>query len=134
MNNITTQTSSPQDQLSALPANTGGIATGAVLPTDMRIKLVRADTTMWDMFLSIMFSITLTLFGVFLGANITKAASEPVQKITSLEMAATWFLGLFALILFIAWVVLKIGQLKKGFTIPLDKLNQLSIDQSFKQT
>ncbi len=112
-----------QDQLAPTPSSQTGIATGAVLPIDLRIKLVRADSSIWDMFLSILFSITLTLFGVFLGACLTKEGSNPVQQITPLERTAMWFFGGISGVLIAAWGLIKYFQLRKGYTVSMDKLN-----------
>lgn len=98
------------------------VLTGAVLPSDMRIRLIRADSSAFDTILTVLFSITLTLFGIFLGAWITDST-----KLSPLGKLATVSFGLLSLALIVWWIVIKVCQMKKGVTIPI------SLIESFKQ-
>ena len=44
---------------------------GALLPRDMTVKLVRAESANWETFLLCFYSLTLTLFGIFFGSRIS---------------------------------------------------------------
>ncbi len=52
-------------------STSGKVDTGAFIPRDMTVKLVRADSSNWEIFLSSFYSLTLTLFGIFLGVLIS---------------------------------------------------------------
>lgn len=97
------------------------LMTGAVLPEDMRIKLIRADSSSFDTILTVFFSITLTLFGTFLGIWITDSV-----KTSSSEKVATVAFGGLSLALIIWWIVIKVTQMKKGVTVPISVLNSIS--------
>ena len=94
--------------------------TGAVLPTDMRVRLIRADSSAFDTILTVLFSITLTLFGVFVGSWITDPTQMP-----KLAKVATVAFGLLSVALIIWWVVIKVCQMKKGVTVPLGMIEGL---------
>jgi hypothetical protein len=51
----------------------GKINMGTVLPSDMTVKLVRADSANWEIFITSLYSLTLTFFGIFLGCWISDA-------------------------------------------------------------
>lgn len=93
--------------------------TGAVLPKDMTVKLVRADQEIWDTFLSIGFSITLTLFGIFLGSWL----SMP-EDLSKLELTAAVAFGCISLTLVGFWSRIKISRHKNEVIIPYELLNQ----------
>ncbi|MDN5292259.1 MAG: hypothetical protein PWQ06_2498 [Anaerophaga sp.] len=93
---------------------------GTMLPKDLTIKLVRADTANWETFLSCLYSISLTLFGLFLGVIISRAGTQ--SKTSLLEIIATAFLGIFSFILIGVWVGIKIRCQKGGVRIPHDVL------------
>lgn len=99
----------------------GGFSTGAQIPRDMTVKLVRAEAATWETFLSVLYSITLTLFGLFLGAWVTSSSAG--KNWTSLEVVATISFGLLSAGLIIAWVVIKIRQQRHGVVVPYDVLN-----------
>lgn len=99
----------------------GGFSTGAQIPQDMTVKLVRAETATWETFLSVLYSITLTLFGLFLGAWVTSSSAG--EDWTSLEVLATIAFGLLSMGLIVAWVVIKIRQQRHGVVVPYEVLN-----------
>jgi hypothetical protein len=96
------------------------IQTGAVLPTDMRIKLVRSDNSAFETSLTILFSITLTLFGVFLSPWIT----SPTQMVLIAKIGTLGFGGL-SVLLIIAWAIIKINNAKRGVTVPINLFGSL---------
>lgn len=100
------------------------IDTGALLPRDMTVKLVRAESANWETFLQCMYSITLTLFGLFLGSWVSSSSSS--ISFTSLEVVATLSFGFLSLALIVIWVVIKIRQSKQGIKVPYDMLSQFS--------
>lgn len=136
----------------SVPAGTpAGFNTGAFLPKDMTVRLVRADSAAWEIFLSVFWSITLTVFGIYLGAwisvsNQTTAAgatapvggsgtmpqnmpvnlTQPVFD--TLNKIACIGFGIVSLILLGAWVVLKIKQNSESLKVPLDVLKDCGSD------
>lgn len=98
------------------------INTGAMIPKDMTVRLVRADSANWEIFISLLYSLSLTFFGVFLGSWISDSAKE-VPSFTNLEMISTIFLGLLSLILISVWGWLKYQQQKNCILIPHETLN-----------
>lgn len=99
----------------------GGFSTGALLPKDMTVKLVRAETANWETFLSVLYSLTLTLFGLFLGAWVTTSSAG--KSWTSLEAVATVAFGLLSAGLMTAWGVIKVRQQHQGVVVPYEILN-----------
>lgn len=104
------------------------IATGALLPKDMTVKLVRSDSANWETFLQVLYSIALTLFGLFLGSWIS--ASSKNISFTSLEVVATLSFFLFSVGLIIAWIILKVKHAKQGIKIPYDVINRFGEDDA----
>lgn len=112
---------SPASTLVTTPNNQPPILTGAILPNDMRVNLVRAENAFMETLLTIFFSITLTLFGVFLGPWVTSPCGYPV-----LAMVGTIaFAGLSVLFL-VFWIIIKVNNSKEGVTIPLNLLGRIS--------
>ena len=99
----------------------GGVSTGALIPQDMTVKLVRAEAANWETFLSVLYSITLTLFGLFLGALVTTSSAG--EKWSSLEAVATISFGILSAGLIAAWVFIKVRQQQQGVVIPYGVLN-----------
>jgi hypothetical protein len=102
---------------------TGKISTGAVIPCDMTVKLVRADSANWEIFITALNSFTLTFFGIFLGVWISDA-KQNVHNFSFLEKFATIFFLLISLVLIAIWIITKINQSKRGVRIPQDFLNK----------
>ncbi|TRY30331.1 hypothetical protein [Aliiglaciecola sp. M165] len=101
-----------------------GLDTGALLPKDMTVKLVRAEAANWETLLQCLFSVTLTLFGLFLGAWVSSTNDD--VSFTSLEVVATLSFGVLSFGLIFIWVILKIRQSKHGIKVPYDILSQFS--------
>lgn len=100
------------------------IDTGALLPKDMTVKLVRAENSNWETFLQCLYSTTLTLFGLFLGSWLS--SDESSSEFTSLEITATISFGALSFVLIIIWIILKLKQAKRSIKVPYEMLNQLS--------
>jgi hypothetical protein len=94
----------------------GRIDTGALLPKDLTVRLARVESANAETFIQVLYSITLTLFGLFLGSWVS--ASDKHLSFTSLEVVATVAFGALSLGLIVVWAVLKIRQAKKGVRIP----------------
>lgn len=90
---------------------------GAILPKDMTVQLIRADSVMWETLIAFLNSISLSFFMLFLGEFTAKE-----HLFTRLEIMSLWVLGGFTLILSIIWFALKIKQQKGGVTIPIEAL------------
>jgi hypothetical protein len=104
-----------------------GFDTGALLPRDMTVRLVRADSAGWEIFLSALYSLVLAVFGVFLGAWVTDAQSQ-TPKFTFLEKFACITLGCIAVVLVGAWICLKIRQSRATLRVPLDVLKAFQVN------
>ncbi len=98
----------------------GSINTGAFIPKDMTVKLVRADSANLDFLLSTLYSLCLTFFGLFLGAWLTDA-----NNFTNLEKTATIILGLLSVVLVGVWISLKVRQQKSSVLIPYNTFKHL---------
>ena len=98
-----------------------GVSTGALIPQDMPVKLVRAEAANWETFLSVLYSITLTLFGLFLGAWVTTSSAG--KNWTSLEAVAAISFGILSVGLITAWVFIKVRQQRQGVVVPYEVLN-----------
>ena len=70
---------------------------GAVLPKDMTVSLIRADNASWEILISVLHSITLSFFMLFLGEFL--ATGEKEYLFTTLEKIALGFSGGLILIL-----------------------------------
>jgi len=101
----------------------GRISTGAVIPCDMTVKLIRADSANWEIFITAFNSLTLTIFGIFLGVWISDS-KQTIKTFSFLEKVATLFFLFISLVLIIIWIVMKINQSKKGVKIPQEFLNK----------
>ncbi len=100
------------------------INTGTMLPKDLTVKLVRADTSNWETFLSCLYSFTLTLFGLFLGTLISRDSSQ-LSNPSTLEIIATIVFGCLSLLLIGIWVCVKIRVQIGGVRMPHDVLDSL---------
>lgn len=99
----------------------GGFNTGALIPRDMTVKLVRAESANWETFLSILYSLTLTIFGLFIGAWVTSSSAG--KSSTSLEIVATISFGALSGGLIIVWAVMKVRQQREGVVVPYEVLS-----------
>ena len=102
--------------------------TGALLPKDLTVKLVRSESANWETFLSVLYSITLTLFGLFLGCWIS--SNNNCVKFSNLESVAMIVFGVLSIGLIVVWAFLKVKQQRHGIKVPYDLLNTLSEDQA----
>jgi len=100
----------------------GQVDTGAFIPKDMTVTLVRADSSNWEIFLSSLYSLTLTFFGIFLGSWIS-AAEKGDKSFSMLEKTATLFFLGISIILMVVWISIKVRQRKGGVKIPQNILN-----------
>jgi hypothetical protein len=91
---------------------------GAILPADMRVRLVRSDDN-FDSILSLLYSSMLTVFGIFLGSILTKGAAT-----TKLEYAATIAFGVFSILLLLWWVYCRIKCRETGITITQAQMDE----------
>ena len=101
-----------------------GFHTGALLPRDMTVRLVRAETANWETFLSVLYSATLTLFGIFLGAGVAKRSTQ--TPFSTLEWAATWAFLVLSVVLLFCWGAIKLRAQRNVLKIPhslLDSVN-----------
>jgi len=99
-----------------------GFKTGAMIPSDMTVRLVRAESANWETLLSVLYSLCLTLFGVFAGSWSSS------DSFSGLEKTATFgFLGL-SLILIAIWATIKVRLQRGGVNVPLNTLGDLKED------
>jgi len=119
-----------------------GFDTGALLPRDMTVRLVRADSAGWEIFLSTLWSITLTIFGIYMGAWISLGGSKavatgspaptstPVQDLPpafgAFDKVACVAFGLISLVLIGAWGFIKFRQGRKTLKVPYELLQRYS--------
>lgn len=103
-------------------STSGHVDTGAFIPKDMTVKLVRADSSNWEIFLSSLYAITLTLFGIFLGVWISDV-QQGSNSFSILEKIATLFFLGISIILIIVWIIIKVKQKKGGVKIPQNLLD-----------
>jgi hypothetical protein len=76
------------------------VQSGIILPSDIRIRLVRAEAASLDTILSFLYSTMLSVFGVFLGIVLTKGKQSMVTEIASVVC-----FGAFAVALLSWWIV-----------------------------
>jgi len=90
--------------------------TGAMIPSDMSVRLVRAESANWETFLSLMYSLCLTMAGIFAGSWAS------TKDFSTLEKFAT--IGFFSIagILILVWVRVKVRLQKGGVNIPMNAL------------
>ena len=108
----------PANSLAPIENDRLTVETGAHIPRDMTVRLIRADEGKWEIFISLLYSFLLTVFSMYLGAWLSDV-QLPVPRFTFLDKAATVLFGIIALILLIALVVLKIKQHRKTIKVPL---------------
>lgn len=90
----------------------GCIDTGVGIPKDMRVKLVRADSAILEIVISILYSVGLTISGIFIGVwgmNETH---------TFLEKVGIGFTGVITLVLIAIFVFVKVIQLRSSVFVP----------------
>jgi len=105
-----------------------GISTGAYLPQDMTVKLVRADSSNLELFFSIFYSLFLTLCGITSGAWI---ATPPDGTFSPWGKFATYAYGVLAIIFIALWIYLRISMYKKGVIVSNEffKSNQIKTEE-----
>ena len=127
-NSAETTADCEQVKLGSNPEVEKGFITGAVIPQDLTVKFVRADSALWEILLASASSLFLTLFGVFLGAWMSSApavpASQGVPAVAAAfgiyERIACFSFGGFAIIALGIWGVLKWKQCRAGVTVPIE--------------
>ncbi len=113
------------DSLAPVRDEPTGFDTGAFLPKDMTVRLVRADAAGWEVFISLLYSIALMVFSLFLGSWITTAQS-PTGKFSALEKTSCISFGVLAIVLGGALIILKKRQSKNSIKVPVDMLKAIS--------
>ena len=136
------ETSCESENLSSNPQVGPGFLTGAVVPQDLTVKFVRADSALWEVLLSVASSLFLTCFGLLLGAWISsKSANESIAALQASAIqsgaiapsvlpeqfgvyakASCILFGLLSLAALGIWGVLKVKQSRKGVVVPIDTL------------
>ena len=101
------------------------VLSGIIFPSDIRIRLVRAETVTLDTVLSLIYSSLLTVFGVFLGIMLTKG-----QLRTGTEVAAVVFFGFFSMVILVWWTINKVKQHDKGVSLPTTILQKYEDDNA----
>jgi hypothetical protein len=114
----------------AISLSVARIDTGALIPRDMTVKLVRAEVANWETFLQCVYSITLTLFGLFLGALIS--TPDDGNQMSNLEITATISFGVISFCLICLWIYLKVQQSNQGIKVPYEMLNQFAVEDAEK--
>lgn len=109
------------DSIAPPSSPSGACRTGAIIPEDMRVTLVRADSANLDTILSVFFSVIFGVFGIFLGALLT--ATTPA---TGLEKLAIWGFGVLGVAILGWWIYNKVKQSSGGVTISLHSLSELT--------
>ena len=89
------------------------VQSGIILPSDIRIRLVRSEAASLDTILSLLYSTMMSVFGVFLGIVLTKG-----DKSTGTEIGSVVCFGGFSVALLIWWIWIKRKQSEKGVSIP----------------
>lgn len=113
-----------ENYISDSKTSKGQVFTGAVIPKDMTVKLVRADSANWEILLSSLYSLTLTFFGILLGAWLTDTEKN-TQTFSLLEKVCTIFLLFISVVLIVIWVIIKIKQSRKGVIVSEEELRRL---------
>lgn len=99
-------------------SNSGNVInTGAMMPKDMTVRLVRAEVSNLETLLQILYSITSALFFLFLGASINSTQTAPMSE---LERLSTFSFGAITAILLISLVVLRLKQTSNAIHVPHD--------------
>jgi hypothetical protein len=99
------------------PSNT--VQSGIILPSDIRIRLVRAEAASLDTILSLLYSTVLSIFSLFLGIVLTKGST-----CTTTEIAAVVCFGILSCFLLGWWLYIKWKQSEKGVSVPHTVLQQ----------
>ena len=107
----------------AIPA---AIDTAAIVPRDMTVRLVRADSAGWEIFLQGLYSFCLTIAGLFGGAWLADVQSG-TSKFGFFEKVSFWVFTFLSVALVVAWIVLKVKQGKKVVKIPLHTLQAFEV-------
>jgi hypothetical protein len=94
---------------------------GYILPKDVRVRFVRAESACLDTILSLLYSSLFTVFGVFLGINLTKGKNS-----TPVEISATVIFGVFSIIILIWWGINKWRQYSNSISVPPSILENIS--------
>lgn len=94
---------------------------GYILPKDVRVRFVRAESACLDTILSLLYSSLFTVFGVFLGINLTKGKNS-----TWVEISATAIFATFSIIIIVWWGVNKWKQYGNSISVPPSILENIS--------
>jgi len=122
MNSTAGQSDQVNPNLGGAAQKSAGLQIGAVLPEDMTVKLVRAESADAEIFLSVLYTFVVGLFGIFLGGWIADSQqTQPVMAVWT-KVACVMF-GLISLVLVAAWFYIKIKQRRKTVKIPYQLLS-----------
>ena len=102
-----------------------GIDTGTYFPQDMSVKLMRAENATLETFLSVLQSITLALFCLFLTTSLSNNSCF-TPSMSSMIIIATICLGISFLAFLFWWIYLKIQQHKHSVKVPNDYYKTLT--------
>ena len=114
---MSTPVNSPVPNQVATESKPNAVQFGYILPSDMRVRLVREEHVTLDSILTILYSTVLAVFGVFLGMALTKG-----QSASDTEIAGVVFLGIFAAVLLVWWIYNRFRRSSGGIGVPVSAI------------
>jgi hypothetical protein len=112
----------PNNHLNAITpdnAQSNTVQSGIILPSDIRVRLVRAEAASLDTILSLLYSTVLSIFSLFLGIVLTKGSASTVT-----EKASVICFGALSAFLLGWWIYVKWKQSEKGVSVPHSVLQE----------
>jgi hypothetical protein len=92
--------------------------TGAMLPQDMTVRLIRDDTSNLELLLSIGYSIFFTIWSGFFGAWI----SSSEESFPTSSRIAMWIFLAVAVVFLVMWIVMRITMRGRSIKMPIELL------------
>lgn len=112
----------PNDRLNAVTpgdVQSNTVQSGIILPSDIRVRLVRAEAASLDTILSLLYSTVFSIFSLFLGIVLTKGNAS-----TMTEKASVICFGILGVFLLGWWIYIKYKQSEKGVSVPHSVLQE----------
>lgn len=89
------------------------VLSGVIIPSDMRVRLVRAESAALDAVVSLLFTAVMTVFGALLGAALGNDEDASGEEITGIVA-----LGVLGAVLLGWWLANKWKSMGSGVSVP----------------
>jgi hypothetical protein len=92
--------------------------TGAILPQDMTVRLIKEEASNFELFLSIGYSLFMTVWSGFFGAWI----SSPKESFPASSQIAMWIFLAIAVTFLVMWIIMRRTMHGRSIEMPIELL------------